>query len=117
MAEHTKGRLKVAESCSACFLDTEDTEASNGLRIADVQGDDLISPAEARANARRLAACWNLLEGFSTEAIEDRLAAKGDVRVLIDHIKGTSVATPRVRPPFYVEPDSNYDLPVSRDQP
>ncbi len=70
MDKHTKGRLKVARSSVFTFIETEDTEESNGLRIADVEGDDLISPQVARENARRLVACWNACEKFTTKELE-----------------------------------------------
>ncbi len=71
MAEHTQGRLKVDQFHGRIYLDTEDTEESNGLHIADVEGDDLISPEVAMANARRLAACWNACQEWDTEVLED----------------------------------------------
>ncbi len=74
MAEHTKGKLVVVKFEKCTFIDTEDTEESNGLRIADCDGDDLISPEVARANARRLVACWNVCEGFTTEELESQVA-------------------------------------------
>ncbi len=74
MDKHTKGKLKVVQFGECTFIDTEDTEESNGLRIADVEGDDLISPATARENACRLVAAWNFFEvkGWTTEEIEDQ---------------------------------------------
>ncbi len=99
MAEHTRGRLKATRFEKCFFIDTEDTEESNGLRIADVEGDDQLSPETCRANARRLVAAWNFCEGISTEDLETKQAAIFD-------------PVPRVRPPFYVEPDSDYDSPV-----
>ncbi len=104
MVEHTKGRLRVVKFGKCTFIDTEDTEESNGLRVADCDGDDLISPAIARANARRLVAAWNFVEGLPTDWIEAHTGAQV-----------ATVAPPYVRPPFYVEPDSNYDLPVTKE--
>ncbi len=76
MDEHTRGRLKVTRFGECTFIDTEDTEESNGLRIADCQGDDLLSPETCRENGRRLVACWNACEAFTTEAIEGGIVAR-----------------------------------------
>ncbi len=66
MVEHTKGKLGFREEddltiwCGDLFI------AETGDTVEGLEGD---CPAAA-ANARRLVACWNACEAFTTEAIE-----------------------------------------------
>ena len=65
-AEHIQGRLEYGEDCDSEWW------------IARVGSTEQIAytvpvrPGVARANARRLVACWNALQDFSTEALEHR---------------------------------------------
>jgi hypothetical protein len=66
MSDYTEGRLELqsAEPGTATFKRTFwQIGVRNGKGLAFVFGDDA-------ANARRFVACWNALEGISTEQIE-----------------------------------------------
>ena len=63
-AQHIQGRLEYGEDCDSEWW------------IARVGSTEQIAytvpvrPGVARANARRLVACWNACEGISTDALE-----------------------------------------------
>ncbi len=75
MAEHTKGRL------SQCGIALRDEQ---GRLLGGISGCQI--PNVGRANARRLVACWNALEGISTEALEQGMLEDliADVRKILD---------------------------------
>lgn len=64
-SEHTRGLLEYGE-CS----DSEQWIAQIGS-VEQIAYTVPFEPGVARANARRLAACWNLLLPFTTEQIEN----------------------------------------------
>ena len=68
MSEHTKGLLRVGHS-GAVVADHPIPEMS-GSDATEYYGGHLVAESVTAANARRLAACWNLLHEFDTEAIE-----------------------------------------------
>ena len=68
MNEHTKGLLRVGHS-GAVVADHPVPEMS-GSDAVEYYGGHLVAESVTAANARRLAACWNLLHEFDTEAIE-----------------------------------------------
>ena len=68
MNEHTKGLLRVGHS-GAVVADHPVPEMS-GSDAVEYYGGHMVAESVTAANARRLAACWNLLHEFDTEAIE-----------------------------------------------
>lgn len=68
MSKHTKGLLRVGHS-GAVVADHPIPEMS-GSDATEYYGGHLVAESVTAANARRLAACWNLLHEFDTEAIE-----------------------------------------------
>ena len=69
MTEHTKGLLATFEVGNNGNLALGSEDKTSLLTIVDEDGIDFAALYHA-ADARRLAACWNLLHEFDTEAIE-----------------------------------------------
>lgn len=69
MSEHTKGLLATFEVGDNGNLAIGSEDKTSLLTIVDEDGIDFAALYHA-ANAKRLAACWNLLHEFDTEAIE-----------------------------------------------
>ncbi|MFQ2114711.1 hypothetical protein ACK334_00185 [Aeromonas veronii] len=65
MTEHTKGLL-------ALFRNGQSVGSTDGAGVCEVwPRDDAGFPnCEGKANARRIVACWNLLDGYTTEVLE-----------------------------------------------
>lgn len=61
-AQHTQGRVKVQHPDAG----------ERGLEVAFEPGLERLCADITEANARRLVACWNALQDFSTEALEHR---------------------------------------------
>lgn len=74
---HTPGKLRV-ESGHRGFVLTLDGDGKQ-YDIAVVRD---IGNEDNEANARRLVACWNALDGISTEALEQ---SKPMAQLVIDH--------------------------------
>ncbi|MGS3139324.1 hypothetical protein ACB316_14030 [Aeromonas sanarellii] len=68
MNEHTKGLLRVGHS-GAVVADHPIPEMS-GSDATEYYGGHLVAESVTAANARRLAACWNLLDGYDTKELE-----------------------------------------------
>lgn len=68
MNEHTKGLLRVGHS-GAVVADHPVPEMS-GSDAVEYFGGHLVAESVTAANARRLAACWNLLDGYDTKELE-----------------------------------------------
>ncbi|MGU5837660.1 hypothetical protein [Aeromonas caviae] len=68
MSEHTKGLLRVGHS-GAVVADHPVPEMS-GSDAVEYYGGHLVAESVTAANARRIVACWNLLDGYDTEALE-----------------------------------------------
>ena len=68
MNEHTKGLLRVGHS-GAVVADHPVPEMS-GSDAVEYYGGHLVAESVTAANARRLAACWNLLDGYDTKELE-----------------------------------------------
>ena len=68
MTEHTKGLLRVGHS-GAVVADHPVPEMS-GSDAVEYYGGHLVAESVTAANARRLAACWNACDGFTTEELE-----------------------------------------------
>lgn len=68
MTEHTKGLLRVGHS-GAVVADHPVPEIS-GSDAVEYYGGHLVAESVTAANARRLAACWNACDGFTTEELE-----------------------------------------------
>lgn len=68
MSEHTKGLLRVGHS-GAVVADHPVPEMS-GSDAVEYYGGHLVAESVTAANARRLAACWNSCDGFTTEELE-----------------------------------------------
>ena len=68
MNEHTKGLLRVGHS-GAVVADHPVPEMS-GSDAVEYYGGHLVAESVTAANARRLAACWNSCDGFTTEELE-----------------------------------------------
>ncbi|WP_454010277.1 hypothetical protein [Aeromonas sp. Marseille-Q7275] len=68
MSEHTKGLLRVGHS-GAVVADHPVPEMS-GSDAVEYYGGHLVAESVTAANARRLAACWNLLDGYDTKELE-----------------------------------------------
>lgn len=68
MSEHTKGLLRVGHS-GAVVADHPIPEMS-GSDAVEYYGGYLVAESVTAANARRLAACWNACDGFTTEELE-----------------------------------------------
>ena len=60
--QHTPGRVKVQHPDAG----------ERGLEVAFEPGLERLCADITEANARRLVACWNALQDFSTEALEHR---------------------------------------------
>ena len=65
MNEHTKGLL-------ALFRNGQSVGAADGTGVCEVwpRDDSGFPNREGKANARRIVACWNLLDGYTTEELE-----------------------------------------------
>lgn len=68
MTEHTKGPLRVGKG-HAVVADHPVPEMS-GSDAVEYYGGHLVAESVTAANARRLAACWNACDGFTTEELE-----------------------------------------------
>ena len=68
MNEHTKGLLRVGHS-GAVVADHPVPEMS-GSDAVEYYGGHLVAESVTASNARRLAACWNACDGFTTEELE-----------------------------------------------
>ena len=69
MSEHTKGLLATFEVGDNGNLALGSEDKTSLLTIVDEDGIDFAALYHA-ADARRLAACWNLLDGYATEELE-----------------------------------------------
>lgn len=69
MTEHTKGLLATFEVGDNGNLALGSEDKTSLLTIVDEDGIDFAALYHA-ADARRLAACWNLLDGYATEDLE-----------------------------------------------
>lgn len=68
MSEHTKGLLRVGHS-GAVVADHPIPEMS-GSDAVEYYGGHMVAESVTAANARRLVACWNACDGFTTEELE-----------------------------------------------
>ena len=68
MNEHTKGLLRVGHS-GAVVADHPVPEMS-GSDAVEYYGGHLVAESVTAANARRIVACWNLLDGYDTKELE-----------------------------------------------
>ena len=68
MSEHTKGLLRVGHS-GAVVADHPIPEMS-GSDATEYYGGHLVAESVTPANASRIVACWNLLDGYATEELE-----------------------------------------------
>lgn len=68
MNEHTKGLLRVGHS-GAVVADHPVPEMS-GSDAVEYYGGHLVAESVTPANASRIVACWNLLDGYATEELE-----------------------------------------------
>ncbi|MGL6388688.1 hypothetical protein ACSZND_03290 [Aeromonas hydrophila] len=69
MSEHTKGLLATFEVGDNGNLALGSEDKTSLLTIVDEDGIDFAALYHA-ANARRIVACWNLLDGYATEELE-----------------------------------------------
>ena len=71
MSEHTKGLL-------ALFRNGQSVGAADGTGVCEVwpRDESGFPDGEGRANARRIVACWNLLDGYDTKAFEGMTLAE-----------------------------------------
>ncbi|MFB2746797.1 hypothetical protein [Aeromonas veronii] len=69
MTEHTKGLLATFEVGDNGNLAIGSEDKTSLLTIVDEDGIDFAALYHA-ADARRIVACWNLLDGYPTEALE-----------------------------------------------
>lgn len=69
MSAYTKGLLATFEVGDDGNLALGSDDKTSLLTIVDEDGTDFAAIYHA-ADARRLAACWNLLDGYATEALE-----------------------------------------------
>ncbi|NJI09077.1 hypothetical protein [Aeromonas veronii] len=69
MTEHTKGLLATFEVGDNGNLAIGSEDKTSLLTIVDEDGIDFAALYHA-ANARRIVACWNLLDGYATEELE-----------------------------------------------
>lgn len=69
MSEHTKGLLATFEVGDNGNLAIGSEDKTSLLTIVNEDGIDFAAMYHA-ADARRLAACWNLLDGYDTEELE-----------------------------------------------
>lgn len=91
MIQHTQGRLEVGEVKEfSCML------LVGGQGIATVRFNMQGDPVQ-KANARRLAACWNALEGVSTDDIEKFTLHMDGVRESVGRIGQMQAAMERQR--------------------
>lgn len=65
MTEHTKGLL-------ALFRNGQSVGSVDGTGVCEVwpRDENGFPDSEGKANARRIVACWNLLDGYPTKALE-----------------------------------------------
>lgn len=65
MSEHTKGLL-------ALFRNGQSVGSADGTGVCEVwpRDENDFPDSEGKANARRIVACWNLLDGYDTEELE-----------------------------------------------
>ncbi|AJQ53972.1 TPA: hypothetical protein F3L15_09470 [Aeromonas hydrophila] len=65
MSEHTKGLL-------ALFRNGKSVGSADGTGVCEVwpRDENGFPDGEGRANARRIIACWNLLDGYDTKELE-----------------------------------------------
>lgn len=69
-AQHTPGRLKVADDNSlGSIVAKDDTAIGHTFQVS--AQDQLNGSPIRKANARRLVACWNACEGLTTEHLEN----------------------------------------------
>lgn len=68
MTEHTKGLLRVGKG-HAVVADNPVPEMS-GSDALDYYGGHMVAESVTAGNARRLVACWNLLDGYPTKELE-----------------------------------------------
>ena len=68
VTEHTKGLLRVGKG-HAVVADYPVPEMS-GSDALDYYGGHMVAESVTAANARRIVACWNLLDGYPTEELE-----------------------------------------------
>lgn len=68
MSEHTKGLLRVGKG-HAVVADHPVPEM-RGSDALDYYGGHMVAESVTAANASRIVACWNLLDGYSTEELE-----------------------------------------------
>jgi hypothetical protein len=68
MSEHTKGLLRAGKG-HAVVADHPVPEMS-GSDALDYYGGHMVAESVTAGNARRIVACWNLLDGYPTEELE-----------------------------------------------
>ena len=68
MSEHTKGLLRVGRP-GAVVADHPVPEMS-GSDALDYYGGHMVAESVTPANASRIVACWNLLDGYDTDELE-----------------------------------------------
>lgn len=69
-AEYTQGRLSVEPAYRSGFVIWGGASAAPVEVVSSVDDDGRYGAIKNEANARRLAACWNALEGVSTDHLE-----------------------------------------------
>ncbi len=92
MSEHTKGKLKLDTWGGCLDIVTDDAKE---IFIAKVEVTSVATSTETReANARRLVACWNALDGISTEDLESGNLAEAYLAKIFKDLKSKGLSCP-----------------------